>query len=191
MNVKEAQQQVETRQTELATLLEQKESADQELQAVQDKRAAAVRRLAAGDGNQRKQILSLEEQGKPLKLRVEGLEGLISDAQTALEQAQADLKEAVAQEAYELQTYLAARRRQECEEICASIADRKDRIYQLWQELNRQAMELQLSRGRVRELAENGFACMHSGGAITSIDTLASDLASRRKRWFVALQGPH
>lgn len=187
----EAQTQIEARQGDLAALVEQKDAALLDLQAIEEERAAAVRALARGDGRQRKVILDLEGKIKPLKLTVEGLDGLVAEAQGKVSEAQAALKEAQAKEEAEMQIFLEERGRQECEGICAAVAGRKKRIFNLWLELNQEVAALFLDKLRVEDLAQKGLTCQRHKEAVNLPDTLALQLGQMaREAGYVPFGGP-
>jgi len=158
MNSRKIQQEIEAHQGELAALVKQKETVGQEYQELLEQRATAVRALAAGNGQQRRILLDLEGELKPLALRLEGLEALIGDAQGRVDQTKAALQEAEAQEAYDFQAWARDKELKECEEICQAAPERKKVVFDLFVRLCQELAQLQLDRIRVDFARQNGIA---------------------------------
>jgi hypothetical protein len=176
MNSQEAQTAVEARQGELTALLEQKESANQEYQGLLEARAKAIRALAAGNGQQRRILLDLEGELKPLTLRLEGLTALISDSGAQVDQAKAALKEAEAQEAYDFQAWARDKELKEVEGICQAAPGRKKVIFDLFVRLCQELAQLQLDKVRVDLARQNGIAGSNPDGVKAILETLPAQL---------------
>ena len=96
MEVEEAKKALEERKAKLADLREQNASLTQDIEGLQKERTAAVRAFAAGDKTKRKIIHDLDRKIEPLGFRLEGMKGLIKDAEAEVENATAGLRKAVA-----------------------------------------------------------------------------------------------
>ena len=93
-------------QAKLAKLTDEQNALNQSIEALQSTRSAAVRTLAGGDESQRRVILDLEGKLAPLLLRVEGLTGLISDAEAEVDAVSEDLKQATDESDKALNEYI-------------------------------------------------------------------------------------
>jgi seryl-tRNA synthetase len=158
MNSIEAVAQLEAKRQELVNFTAQQDAATAELEAIQEARNAAVRKLAAGGNNgERKTIINLEGEAAPLKLRLEGLAGLISDSQEAVNQAQADLEAARAVEAAELARAFEAQERTEAVAIIAGIPALVDRIAEAYAQVCLLVGEFGLAQVQIEALYRAGL----------------------------------
>jgi len=149
MSLQRAVAQLRARELGLTDWVVERDAVSQEFERLQNERNAAIRALARGDGTQRKTIISLEQQMKPLSDRLEGLTGLVSEAEEAVAQARGILLEAQAQEQAEMEAYVQAREGEAVEAICAGAPERKQRIYDLYIELCQEIAQLNLAASRV------------------------------------------
>ena len=125
----EAQKQLEARTQALVALTAEQDSVTRDLQAIQNERAASVRKLAAGGNNgERKTIIDLEGKAKPLLLRLEGLDGLAVEAREAVRLTQAHLEDARARESAELAAAYEAQEFAEGQAIIAGLPGQVEKI---------------------------------------------------------------
>ena len=160
MKSKEAKAWLEAQEKKLADLQEQRDTATQELQAIQDKRAAVVRALAGGDDKQRKIILDLEAQAAPLALRLEGLSGLINEAQEKVGQAREQLAAVEEKESQELTAYVDANQAESAKAAVERAGSWPGKICQLYREICELAAELHVSESRAWSFSTGGACCL-------------------------------
>jgi len=177
----EIQREISTHQAEMAALQLRKGTADQEYQELLEQRAKAIRALASGNGAQRKTLLSLEEELKPLTLHLEGLAALISDAQVEVDQAKATLEEVEAQEAYDFLAWARAKETAACEAICLAAPARKEEIFNLFIEICKELGQLRLDQVRVDLALAQGIGGPNSGAIKAVLETLPGQLGAMMK----------
>ena len=131
---KKAKKELEKRQTVLERLTTEKNVLFKNIESLESERSTTVKLLAGGDEKQRKIINDLEEKLCPLKLRLEGLTGLISEAQWAVDEAQALFTQEQSQEAEELKSFIAKREREEHARLLAGLPERKQKLLDLYTE---------------------------------------------------------
>lgn len=153
-SAQEAQNQLEARARALAALQAEQNSVSQDLQAIHNERAVAVRKLAAGGNNgERKTIIALEEKAKPLLLRLEGLDGLTVEAREEVNQATARLEDARAREAAAVAAAYEAQEFAEGQAIIAGLTGRVERIAEFYGGLCQEVGGFLLDRIRIEDLA--------------------------------------
>lgn len=96
--VEKAKKETQKREEALAKFTDEKIKLGQAIESLKTERSAAVRALASGDASQRKRILKLESDIKDRGDVLEGLTQHITEAENALQQATAALKEAQAEQ---------------------------------------------------------------------------------------------
>jgi hypothetical protein len=159
MTSKKAKGELEGRRKELAALVEEQAKVSRELQGLKDERARAVRLLAGGDNSQRKRILALEQEAAPLALRLEGLAGLISEAQAKVTEVEGVLKQVEAEEHSRALAAAQERETRECERIRAEVGRHEQHIYKLYASLCGELAQYLVNLHRIgaSAMADDGF----------------------------------
>jgi len=153
ISTQDAEKKLEAQRRELAGLERERESLLEKLQVLEEKRARAVRDLAAGNGRERT-VEAFDVQMHPIRLKMEGIEGLISEGQEKVRAAEQTLNEACAREREEAE---AEARRREVEALQAFLAElpaREDRIFHLYTDLCVALAEVRIAEVRARGLVD-------------------------------------
>src|SRR4030067_1830915 len=103
MNSRQLKENLEGQRQELQGISDQKKSINSEIEALQEKRTQALKAYALGDASQGKEISQLDEQIKPLALRLEALQVLKVDKEAEVRETGELLKKTEKQEAVDLQ----------------------------------------------------------------------------------------
>lgn len=131
-NVEKATKQVKQYQAELDRLTGMQSELSETLSSMEAERFRAVKALATGDEAQNNKLGDLHGKIAPLKTLLEGITGLISDAQGALETAQATLKEAKEEYSRRIHAFVRERELEEREALLRSLPERFERMFQAY-----------------------------------------------------------
>ena len=128
MNSRQLKENLEGQRQELQGISDQKKSINSEIEALQEKRTQALKAYALGDASQGKEISQLDEQIKPLALRLEALQVLKVDKEAEVRETGELLKKTEKQEAVDLQEFLKKETFNKCQVIRENLNDRRMRI---------------------------------------------------------------
>ncbi|MGO8990466.1 MAG: hypothetical protein ACLQGU_02570 [bacterium] len=120
-NVTEAKKELAEKQAVLEKLVLRRAALTQEIEELQNERSTAVRELAEGRGKAKEKIAAIEARIAPLALQKEGVDGLIEEGEAKVNGAREGLKQAQADEAEALQSFINEREKQECTDLVNGI----------------------------------------------------------------------
>jgi hypothetical protein len=145
MNVRECVEVVRKCEGELAKLVEEQVSLAEKKNGLSEERSKAIRDLARGNDGKRKEILRLEGEIGPLSLRLEGLQGLILEAEEAVTTARGELKVVQKSESEARELFCKQKEAEQLECVKSSMPALLQEFFDRYVELGLKASEIDVA----------------------------------------------
>lgn len=144
MNVESTQKEVETKEGELAKLLDEKKVIMEKKDAISAVRAKALKALASGDSTQKKIVSDCERDLLPLDHQAEGLTLLTEELQAELTKGKAALKEATEADQKALNEFIKGKEQEHLKSLRDSLPELQKEIIDLFIKLSMRLCEFQV-----------------------------------------------